>query len=94
MDSRIAEHVPDILRLARRRRLLRVSVFGSAARGEAGAHSDVDLLVDPDERASLFHLLGFELDVEELLGQHVDVVSRRGLSPHLADRILAEEVPL
>ena len=82
-----------IIHAAGARKLSDVRVFGSVARGEARHGSDVDLLVRPDPGASLFDLAGFMVDVEELLGVGVDVVSDRGTGP-VMDRILAEAVPL
>jgi predicted nucleotidyltransferase len=69
-------------------------VFGSAARGEAGATSDVDLLVEMEPGRSLLDLVGLWQDLEDLLGTHVDVLSDGGVSPHLRERIYAEAVPL
>lgn len=87
-----AVRVP-ILRAAEGRRLSDVRVFGSVARGEAAAGSDVDLLVHPGPEASVFDLAGFMAEVEELLGVGVDVVSDRGSGP-VMDRIRAEAVAL
>jgi predicted nucleotidyltransferase len=72
----------------------RLDVFGSVARGEAAAASDIDLLVHMDEGRSLLDLVGFWQDLEQLLGCKVDVLADDGLSPYLRDRILAEAVPL
>src|SRR5438309_2485015 len=77
-----------ILRLAAQHGARNVRVFGSAARGETGAGSDIDLLVDMEERRSLLDLVGFWQDVESLLGCPVDVVTDGGVSPHLRDCIL------
>ncbi|KZC95278.1 XRE family transcriptional regulator [Clavibacter tessellarius] len=82
-----------ILEVAARRRLSDVRVFGSVARGDATAGSDVDLLVHPAPDASLFDLAGFMAEVTELLGLHVDVVSDRGTGP-VMDRIRTEAVAL
>ena len=84
----------DILRLARQYGVRQVSLFGSAARGQATESSDIDLLVQMEEGRTLFDLIAFKLDVEALLDCEVDVVSRDGLSPYLAAYILAEEIPL
>ncbi|OUE22756.1 transcriptional repressor DicA [Clavibacter michiganensis] len=82
-----------ILEVAARRRVSDVRVFGSVARGDAKAGSDVDLLVHPGPDASLFDLAGFMAEIAELLGLDVDVVSDRGTGPTM-DRIRAEAVAL
>jgi predicted nucleotidyltransferase len=82
-----------ILAAAASRGLSEVRVFGSVARGTAGSESDVDLLVHPASHASVFDLAGFMVDVEELLGIRVDVVSDRGHGPTM-ERIRAEAVTL
>ncbi len=69
-------------------------VFGSVARGGATPGSDVDFLVDVEPGTSLLELGEFYLDLKEMLGTHVDVVTDGGLNPRLRDRILAEAVPL
>ncbi len=91
--ERIRAERERITRAAEGRRLSNVRVFGSVARGEAGADSDVDLLVHPGPETSIFDLAGFMAEVEELLGLGVDVVSDRGRGPAM-DRIRAEAVAL
>jgi uncharacterized protein len=83
-----------IMRLAVLSRIETVAVFGSVARGEEQAGSDVDLLVGPAAEASLFDLAQFADDMEQLLGRPVDVVSRRGLDPVRDRNILSEAVEL
>jgi len=84
----------QILDLARRHGVQSVRVFGSQARGESTAGSDVDLLVRMDAGRDLFDLVAFRRALEKLLALPVDVVSEGGLSPLLKDRILAEARPL
>ncbi len=71
-----------------------VRVFGSMARGESDASSDVDLLVEMEPGRSLIDLVGLWQDLEDMLGTHVDVLSDGGVSPHLRERIYAEAVSL
>lgn len=83
-----------ISRLARLNKVTDVAVFGSVARGSERAESDIDLLVTPLDDASLFDLAQFEMDMSELTGREIQVVSRRGLDPQRDSQILAEAVPL
>lgn len=71
-----------------------VRVFGSVARGEAGPHSDVDVLVDLEAGRSLLDHAALMLELEEILGCKVDVVTERGLRERIRDRVLREAVPL
>jgi uncharacterized protein len=70
-----------------------LKLFGSVARGEATAGSDVDLVVafDPD-RITLTTFLDFTDDLEVLLRRRVDVVSLEKLAPRLRARVEAEAV--
>lgn len=67
-----------------------VRMFGSMARGDAVEASDVDLLVRPLPGTTLLDLGGLLMDVEQLLGRRVEVVSERALHPAIRDRVLRE----
>lgn len=69
--------------------IIRVRVFGSHARDEAGPDSDVDLLVEFAEGSApdLFSFSGIRLELEKRLGRPVDLMTPRGLSPRIAHRI-------
>jgi uncharacterized protein len=83
----------QVMAIAARHHASRVRLFGSAARGEDGPGSDIDLLVDFEQESSLFDLMRLSRELEELLGRAVDVVSVGGLKSR--DRaILAESVDL
>lgn len=86
--------VDEILEIARRNGATSVSVFGSRARGEARPDSDLDLLVDVTPETSLFDLGRMRVDLSELLGVEVDVVTRAGLHPRRRDAILRDARPL
>ncbi len=78
----------EILRIAGRRGARNVRTFGSAARGEADEDSDVDVLVDMEPGRNLLDMGGLLMDLQELLGRRVDVVSERGLRERIRDRVL------
>ena len=69
-------------------------IFGSYARGDFRADSDLDLLVDFDEGADLFDLVGLQQFLEEKLGCKVDLVSRRSLREELRTSVLNEMINL
>jgi hypothetical protein len=75
-----------------------IYVFGSAARGETGTGSDVDLLIKMSADASALGVGGFQYDVQQLLGVDVDVVPTFALSREKDEdfvlAIEAEAVPL
>jgi hypothetical protein len=83
-----------ILRLAARHGARNVRLFGSVARGEAGPDSDVDVLVDLEPGRSLLDMGGLLMDLQDLLGCKVDVVTERGLRRRIHDRVIREAVPL
>jgi predicted nucleotidyltransferase len=95
IDDVIGDKRQEILQLAEKHGATNVRIFGSVARGEAGPDSDVDFLVDWDySRLSPWGGVGFDLDLQELLGREVDVVSGKWLHPLLRERILHEAIPL
>jgi uncharacterized protein len=69
-------------------------VFGSALHGTDRDGSDLDLLVDALPGATLFDLGGLQVELEELLGVHVDLVTPGDLPPTFRERILAEARPV
>jgi len=78
--------------LCRRYHVHELSLFGSAARGVMRADSDVDLLVDfiPGASVDLFDYSGLMLELSELIGRKVDLVSKKGLKPLLRASVLKE----
>ncbi|GLI46817.1 nucleotidyltransferase family protein [Methanoculleus bourgensis] len=84
----------EILSLAERRGARNVRVFGSVARDEARADSDVDFLVDLDPDRSLLDVGGLAMDLSLLLDRQVDVVTEAGLRERIRSRVLREARPL
>lgn len=84
----------DILRTATRHGASNVRIFGSVARGEADAASDIDLLVDVEPGRTLFDLSELISDLQELLGHDVDLVTEKGLHTRIRERVLKEAIPL
>jgi predicted nucleotidyltransferase/DNA-binding XRE family transcriptional regulator len=95
---------PQADRLRRRRRRLfdaaarhgigHLRAFGSLARGEATAESDVDLLVDLEPGRTLLDLAAFRREAAEILDLPVDVATTDMLKDRARDEVLGEALPL
>ena len=84
----------EILALAAKHGAKNVRIFGSVARGEADAVSDLDVLVDLEPGRSLLDLGGLLMDLQDLLGRKIDVVTEKGLRARIRERVLKEAVAL
>ena len=71
-----------------------VRMFGSVARGEDTAQSDIDLLVDVGSATSSWFPAGLISDLEDLLGKRVEVVTAKALYKGIRDTVLSEAKPL
>ena len=76
--------------LCEEHKVQRLRIFGSAARGEERADSDIDLLVDFSVPVGFFELIELEEQLAEFFGRSVDLLTERGLSPYLRDSILSQ----
>ena len=94
LSELLREKRQEILAIAAKHGAYNVRIFGSVARGEADEASDVDILVELKPERSLFDLGGLLMDLENLLGCKVDVVTVRGLKHRIKNQVLQEAVPL
>ena len=69
----------------------RLGVFGSFARNDAGPASDVDVLVELENKTFRSYM-GLKFFLEELLGRKVDLVLKESIKPRLRETILGETV--
>jgi len=93
--SQLVDRYRDEIRvIAQANRATSVRIFGSIARGDDRPDSDVDLLVDFEEGASLLDLAGLGQELDSLLGRRVDIVSESGEDDDFLSRIRQESVPL
>lgn len=98
-DALRAEIVTKLKRMSRFLRSRGVSglaLFGSLARGEGGADSDIDLVadLDPGAHLTILDLIEIEQHLEEKLERGVDLVSRQGLKERFAAAIAPDEFPI
>jgi predicted nucleotidyltransferase/DNA-binding XRE family transcriptional regulator len=94
LGRRVVAHRRALKRVASSRGASNMRVFGSVARGEETADSDVDLLVDLAAGTGLLGLAALERDLAEILDAKVDVVPAGDLESGIAGEVLAEAVAL
>lgn len=87
----LRQYASQIKQIAVKHGIAKVYVFGSTARGEATAQSDIDFLVEMQEDVSLFGIGGFSYETEKLLGVRVDVVPLSTL-PQIHDREFVKNI--
>ncbi len=78
----------------KRNRIRKLSIFGSALRGDFSPDSDIDVLVEfePDACVGLIRLAGIEIELSEILGRKVDLNTPGFLSKYFRDQVLSEAV--
>lgn len=81
VGRRLRRRRQDVISAAAAHGVSGLRVFGSVARGEDRADSDVDLLVDLPEHMSLFGLARLQAELESILGARVDLVPSQDLKP-------------
>lgn len=86
--ARLREHEAELKAAG----VVRLSLFGSTARGDRRPDSDIDLVAafDSSRRISLLDVAGIEIQLSELLGQPVDLVEEGTLKPRVQRSVEAE----
>ena len=84
----------EILSISDKHGAYDVRIFGSAADAEDPAPNDIDLLVKYRDKTSPWFPASLKLELEDLLGHSVDIVTEGSLHPLLRDRILRQARPL
>lgn len=92
--EQIRQRREEILRVAEGHGAGNVRLFGSVARGEDTAKSDVDLLIDVTGETTPWFPGSLVAELEQMLRRRVQVVIHRSLSPLIRDAVLREAVPL
>ena len=94
VDELLKDKREEILKIAARHGARNVRVFGSVVRGEADEQSDVDFLVEMQPGRNLLDMGGLLMDLRELLGRDVDVLTERSLKPRVRAHVLREAIAL
>lgn len=87
----LREHLPQLRAQYGVRSL---GLFGSYVRGEQGAGSDLDILVEYESTPTFFEFIDLEDHLRELVGVKVDLVMKSALKPSIGERILSELEPV
>lgn len=88
--ARVTQFDDKILSYLNQHGVEKVGVFGSYARNEARADSDLDLMVWFKEQKSLLGMIRIERELSDLLGVRIDLLTEQAVSPYLIDRIRQE----
>ncbi len=94
LNELLTQKREEILHVAAKHGARNVRLFGSVARREADEESDIDFLVEMEPGRSLLDHAALWLELQEVLGRKVDVVSDRGIKARIRERVLREAVPL
>ena len=94
MGRRVRRHRQDLVTAAAAYGVSNLRVFGSVARGEDHADSDVDLLADFPPGLSLFGLGRLEADLEGILGTRVNLIPAADLKPGVRERVEPDLIAL
>jgi len=94
IEEIIGDKRDAVLALAARHGASNVRVFGSVAEGKADDASDVDFLVDMEPGRSLLDLGGLLMDLQDLLGRKVDVLTEPALHWYIRQKVIREAKPL
>lgn len=94
VERLLHEKRDDIRTIAARHGAYNIRIFGSVVHGEAGPDSDIDFLIDVSSSTSSWFPAGLILDLEEILGRRVEIVTAKALNPYIRDHVLAEAIPL
>ncbi|MGQ0816113.1 MAG: nucleotidyltransferase family protein [Gemmatimonadota bacterium] len=79
----------QLAKICKRHDVVRLRVYGSMARGDAGPESDIDLIVDFSSPKGFFELIRLEDELGAFFRRRVDLVTENGLSPFLRPSIVA-----
>lgn len=94
MSEKIIKLKKKIMPILEKNEVIRASVFGSFARGEDRADSDIDILVELKKNKSLLDLIHLKNELEDLLKQRVDLLSFGGVNPRLKKYIYKDEIKI
>jgi predicted nucleotidyltransferase len=94
MESSIEEIKQKIIPVLKKNKVKKAGIFGSYARGEQNSQSDVDILIELDEKLDLLDVIKLKLILERTINKKIDLVEYNTIRRELKNNILREEVPI
>ena len=94
LEELLKKNKNRIMKIAQKYGAKNIRVFGSVARHQATASSDIDLLVDMEPDRSLFDMGGFLSEAQKILGCRVDVFTEKMLRKRIRTTVLKEAIKL
>ncbi|MFH1452894.1 MAG: nucleotidyltransferase family protein [Armatimonadota bacterium] len=70
--------------------IIYMAIFGSFARGDFSSQSDIDILVKFEKRKSLLEIVRIQRELSELIGNPVDLLTEKSISPYIMEKIKHE----
>jgi len=92
MENTITRIKLKALPIFRKHGVSKAGIFGSYARGEQDAKSDIDFLIKIRDNASLTDIIHLQINLEKVFKRKIDVVEYEVIRPELKERILNEEI--
>jgi len=87
-------HRAAIRSVVERHRACNARVFGSVLHGDDQEGSDLDILIDPTPATTLMDVARIQVELENLLGVSVDVLTPKALPDKFRHQVLAEAAPV
>jgi len=94
MKKNIDKIKTKIIKILKKYNIKKAGLFGSYIRGEQKESSDIDILIQPAKDMSLLDISGLKIELENVLGKKVDIISYKYIHPYLKDRILKNEIKI
>ncbi|OOH90640.1 nucleotidyltransferase [Pasteurellaceae bacterium 15-036681] len=90
----IQQRYPEMMAIIHQFPIHNPRIFGSIAKKMDTEQSDLDLLVEPLPHTTMLDLCGLQIELEDLLGIRVDVLTPRSLPEKFREQVLQEAIPL
>ena len=83
-----------LIPILKKNNVRRAGIFGSYARGEQNGKSDIDILVEVNERVGLIEFIKLKMAIQKLLRKKVDLVEYDTIRPEIRENIIRDEISI